>query len=250
MEKSGETARPPARARRSKGLLRRASALAAAVLALACVPPAFADLDDIRFRLSADIAYDDNVSRAREDDRLDDSFATRWSTPCGVDQRVAQRFLLEPEGAGLAQKEGAGPDDERHLGIPFRPDGVGGADARLQRRRRAVHADLPAKAVDGKAGRKLGRALAEHLGERPTDGQSGKRAHREQLDEQKPTRIVAITEQVHETSPKALLDGQALLSFQGLLAGRQCNPACDAIHTAAQDARPVIGRARLIPHRV
>lgn len=72
MEKSGETAR----ARRSCGLPRSAGTLAAAVLALACVPPAFADLDDIRFRLSADITYDDNVSRARGDDRLDDAFAT------------------------------------------------------------------------------------------------------------------------------------------------------------------------------
>ena len=53
-------------------------ALAAAAAAWACLfaPQALADLDDVRFRLSADVTYDDNVTRAREDDRLDDTFAT------------------------------------------------------------------------------------------------------------------------------------------------------------------------------
>jgi hypothetical protein len=48
----------------------------AAACSCLCAAPALADLDDIRFRVSADVAYDDNVSRGREDDRLDDTFAT------------------------------------------------------------------------------------------------------------------------------------------------------------------------------
>ena len=40
------------------------------------MPCAFADLNEIRFRLTADATYDDNVSRARKPDKLDDSFAT------------------------------------------------------------------------------------------------------------------------------------------------------------------------------
>jgi hypothetical protein len=43
---------------------------------LLCASSAFADLDDIRFRVTADATYDDNISRARKDDKLDDSFAT------------------------------------------------------------------------------------------------------------------------------------------------------------------------------
>lgn len=50
-------------------------ALAAACACL-CAAPALADIDDIRFRVSADVTYDDNVSRGRGDDRLDDTFAT------------------------------------------------------------------------------------------------------------------------------------------------------------------------------
>jgi hypothetical protein len=49
---------------------------AAMACALWCAPSAFAELSDIRFRVSADATYDDNVSRARKDDKLDDSFAT------------------------------------------------------------------------------------------------------------------------------------------------------------------------------
>jgi hypothetical protein len=48
-------------------------ATAAAACALLC-PAALADLDDLKFRISADAAYDDNVTRASGDDRLDDSF--------------------------------------------------------------------------------------------------------------------------------------------------------------------------------
>lgn len=50
------------------------------IFAVACVafsaPPVLAEWDDIRFRLGADVTYDDNVSRAREDDQFDDSFGT------------------------------------------------------------------------------------------------------------------------------------------------------------------------------
>ena len=48
----------------------------ALLYALCWVPYAFADLDDIRFRVAADANYEDNVSRARKGDKLDDSFAT------------------------------------------------------------------------------------------------------------------------------------------------------------------------------
>ncbi len=50
------------------------------IFAFVCVafsaPPVLAEWDDIRFRLGADLTYDDNVSRAREDDKFDDSFGT------------------------------------------------------------------------------------------------------------------------------------------------------------------------------
>lgn len=38
-------------------------------------PAAFADLDELRFRLSSDVTYDDNVSRAPKDDKFHDTFA-------------------------------------------------------------------------------------------------------------------------------------------------------------------------------
>ena len=71
----------------SKGAVPRSSAgrgLASCVsrrifaVALACVasPSAYAELADLRFRLSADATYDDNVTRARKDDKLHDSVGT------------------------------------------------------------------------------------------------------------------------------------------------------------------------------
>jgi hypothetical protein len=38
--------------------------------------PAFAEWDDLRLRLTGEVTYDDNVSRARLDDKLHDTFAT------------------------------------------------------------------------------------------------------------------------------------------------------------------------------
>lgn len=65
----------PARQGMRAGLRRRACQ-AALLYAYCWVPPALADLDDMRFRGTLDATYDDNVSRARKDDKLDDSFAT------------------------------------------------------------------------------------------------------------------------------------------------------------------------------
>jgi len=39
-------------------------------------PAAFADPDELRFRLGSDVTYDDNVSRAQKDDKFHDTFAT------------------------------------------------------------------------------------------------------------------------------------------------------------------------------
>jgi hypothetical protein len=50
--------------------------LAAVVCFAGCANAALAQLDDIRFRLSADVTYDDNVSRAREDDKFHDTLST------------------------------------------------------------------------------------------------------------------------------------------------------------------------------
>lgn len=75
MQSKGAVPRNPARQGTGSGISRR---LFSAVIALAMgwVPSAFADLRDIRVRLTADATYDDNVSRAREDDKLYDSFGT------------------------------------------------------------------------------------------------------------------------------------------------------------------------------
>jgi hypothetical protein len=68
-------ARGNAQPRMSSGLSRRIFAAGAACAAL-WMPSAFADLSEIRFRLTADGTYDDNVSRARKADKFHDSFAT------------------------------------------------------------------------------------------------------------------------------------------------------------------------------
>lgn len=73
MGTEGGLARPRGRASGFRNAACRALAAACAVV---CAPPALADLDDIRFRVSADVTYDDNVTRARGDDRLEDTFAT------------------------------------------------------------------------------------------------------------------------------------------------------------------------------
>jgi hypothetical protein len=58
----------------STRLTRLDRAMVACVLGLAI--PAHAELDDIRFRLTGDVTYDDNVSRARGDDQFHDTFLT------------------------------------------------------------------------------------------------------------------------------------------------------------------------------
>lgn len=71
----GVGAPDPARQGMRAGFCRRACQ--AALLCSCCVAPAaYAELHDIRFRATLDATYDDNVSRARKDDKLDDSFAT------------------------------------------------------------------------------------------------------------------------------------------------------------------------------
>ncbi len=54
----------------------RPAIAAALACALVWAPCATAALDDLRFRVTTDATYDDNISRARNDDKLSDSFAT------------------------------------------------------------------------------------------------------------------------------------------------------------------------------
>ena len=75
MQCKGAVPRNPARQGTVAGISRLFFA-AAMACALCWAPSAYADLNDIRFRLTADATYDDNVSRARKGDKLDDSFAT------------------------------------------------------------------------------------------------------------------------------------------------------------------------------
>ena len=75
MQGKGRDPRVRARQGTVAGVFRRTIGMAMAC-ALCWAPCASAELDDIRFRLNADATYDDNVSRARKDDKLDDSFAT------------------------------------------------------------------------------------------------------------------------------------------------------------------------------
>lgn len=75
MASKGAVPRNPARQGGYSGISRRV--IATAIACSAFWPAAvWAELDDIRFRVSADATYDDNISRARGDDKLDDSFGT------------------------------------------------------------------------------------------------------------------------------------------------------------------------------
>ena len=75
MQFKGAVPRDPARQGTDAGILRRLF-MAAMACALSWAPAASAGLDDIRFRVTSDATYDDNISRARKDDKLYDSFAT------------------------------------------------------------------------------------------------------------------------------------------------------------------------------
>lgn len=75
MQFKGAVPRDPARQGTDAGILRRLF-MAAMACALSWAPAASAGLDDIRFRVTSDSTYDDNISRARKDDKLYDSFAT------------------------------------------------------------------------------------------------------------------------------------------------------------------------------
>lgn len=73
MESKGAVPRGSAGRGLASGVSRRIFAVA---LACAAAPSAYAELADLRFRLSADATYDDNVTRARKDDKLHDSVGT------------------------------------------------------------------------------------------------------------------------------------------------------------------------------
>ncbi|MBI3530044.1 MAG: hypothetical protein HY067_19020 [Betaproteobacteria bacterium] len=75
MRSKGAVPRNPARQGVFSGVSRRFLTAAMACAAL-WAPSAFADLNDIRFRFTSDATYDDNISRARKDDKLYDSFGT------------------------------------------------------------------------------------------------------------------------------------------------------------------------------
>ncbi len=75
MQFKGAVPRDPARQRTFSGVLRRLF-VAAMACAMSWASAASADLKDIRFRVTSDATYDDNISRARKDDKLYDSFAT------------------------------------------------------------------------------------------------------------------------------------------------------------------------------
>ena len=73
MQFKGAVPRDSARQGTGSGTSRRLFA-AAMACAMFWAPSAFADLNDIRFRLTSDATYDDNISRARKEDKLHDSF--------------------------------------------------------------------------------------------------------------------------------------------------------------------------------
>lgn len=75
MGNKGAVPRRPARRWGLSGTARRIVPVAFAWV-LCWAAPALAELDDLRVRLTADVTYDDNVSRARLDDKLHDTFAT------------------------------------------------------------------------------------------------------------------------------------------------------------------------------
>ncbi|HVY04888.1 MAG TPA: hypothetical protein VHB46_02825 [Burkholderiales bacterium] len=75
MRFKGEVPRNPARQGISPGL-RRCMAAAGLACIVQWAPCANADLNGLRFRVTADATYDDNVSRARGDDKLHDTFET------------------------------------------------------------------------------------------------------------------------------------------------------------------------------
>ncbi|MEO8165720.1 MAG: hypothetical protein ABI619_10030 [Betaproteobacteria bacterium] len=75
MQFNAAVPRDPAR----QGTVPRTSRLviaAAMACALAWAPRAAGGHEDLRFRVTTDATYDDNISRARNDDKLYDSFAT------------------------------------------------------------------------------------------------------------------------------------------------------------------------------
>jgi hypothetical protein len=75
MGTKGAVARARARGVLHSGAWRRTLFASVACFAF-WVAPASAEWDDIRFRLTGDVTYDDNVSRARGDDKLHDTFST------------------------------------------------------------------------------------------------------------------------------------------------------------------------------
>jgi len=75
MRFKGEVPRSHARQGKSSGIRRCITAAALACTAQ-WAPCAHADLNGLRFRVTADATYDDNVSRARGDDKLYDTFET------------------------------------------------------------------------------------------------------------------------------------------------------------------------------
>ena len=84
---------------------------AAMVCSLLWVSIASAELDDIRIRATADATYDDNVSRARKGDKLDDSFATLGlsaSVPWQLSART--RLIVSATAAGEKFKRFTGLD--------------------------------------------------------------------------------------------------------------------------------------------
>ena len=102
---------PRADARQGAACVLRRVFGAAAAIALFGASCAFAELDDIRFRVSADATYDDNVSRARKDDKLDDSSATLSlgaSVPWQLSAR--SRLVVSANAAGERFKRFSGLD--------------------------------------------------------------------------------------------------------------------------------------------
>ncbi len=75
MQFKGAVPRNLARQGMVSGILRLLIAAAIAG-SMSWAPSGFADLSDIRYRVTSDATYDDNISRARKDDKLYDSFAT------------------------------------------------------------------------------------------------------------------------------------------------------------------------------
>lgn len=122
----------PARdARRARRVHAQLAIAAVAGLCTICAPPASADLDDLKVRVTADYTWDDNVSRSIKGEELSDRFAGArigLSLPLNLTQRT--RVMLGLTGGGEIFDRYGGLDRafaEFQAELQYRPSGRFGA---------------------------------------------------------------------------------------------------------------------------